>query len=174
MQLQYVLNIQPTKINTQIDWENDIVFAVENDIPAWMDLVSIVVDGFPYLNENEHLEQLKLCIQKRQAMIIRDGDIIIGAIEFNQITGSIDFLGIHPQYKRHDIAKAFLQKLRSKILQDVTVSITTFREGDKADVGYREIFIGIGFAEAELLIEYGYPTQKFTLRKGNLEVGSCE
>ncbi|HIU76985.1 MAG TPA: helix-turn-helix transcriptional regulator [Candidatus Pelethocola excrementipullorum] len=174
LQLRYVLNHQPTKISSEIDWQKDITFAVENDISPWMDLVRLVVDGFPYLNENEYLEQLKLFIQKKQALIMKDGSIIIGAMVFNSETGSIDFLGIHPQYRKKDIAKAFLQKVWDVLLKDIPISITTFREGDKADPGYREIFKKLGFSEAELLIEFGYPTQKLTLQKEDLEVNDCE
>lgn len=174
LQLRYILNHQPTKISSEIDWQKDITFAVENDISAWMDLVRLVVDGFPYLNENEYLEQLKLFIQKKQALIMKDGSIIIGAMVFNSETGSIDFLGIHPQYRKKDIAKAFLQKVWGELLKNIPISITTFREGDKADPGYREIFKKLGFSEAELLIEFGYPTQKLTLQKEDLEVNDCE
>ena len=41
--------------------------------------------------------------------------------------------------------------------------MTTFREGDKADTGYRELLKHLGFAERELLMEFGYPTQRFVL-----------
>lgn len=174
LQLRYVLNKEPTKVCTEIDWQQDILFAIDSDIPAWMDLVHLVVDGFPYLKEDEYLEQLKRCIQKRQALIIKDEATIIGAMAFDDETGSIDFLGVHPQYRKMDIAKAFLQKLWGELLKDAPISITTFREGDKADPGYREVFKKLGFAEAELLIEFGYPTQKLTLHKDNLEVTDCE
>lgn len=67
-----------------------------------------------------------------------------------------------------------MQKAVEELLKDVPISITTFREGDKADLGYREVFQKLGFAEAELLIEFGYPTQKFILRKENFEVNDNE
>lgn len=174
LQLRYVLNKEPTKVCTEIDWQQDILFAADSDIPAWMDLVHLVVDGFPYLKEDDYLEQLKWYIQKKQALIIKDEATIIGAMAFDNETGSIDFLGVHPQYRKRDIAKAFLQKLLGELLKDVPISITTFREGDKADPGYREIFKKLGFAEAELLIEFGYPTQKLILQKEDLEDNDCE
>ena len=43
------------------------------------------------------------------------------------------------------------------------ISMTTYREGDKADTGHRDILKQLGFAERELLIEFGYPTQRFVL-----------
>lgn len=173
LQLRYILNEKPTKLRTQIDWQQDIFFAVNGDIPAWLDLVHLVVDGFPYLKEDEYLEWLKRCIQKKQALIIKDESTIIGAMAFEYETGSINFLGIHPQYQKRDIAKAFLQKLRGELM-NVSISITTFREGDKADLGYREMFKSLGFVEAELLIEFGYPVQKLMLQKEDLEVRDCE
>ena len=43
---------------------------------------------------------------------------------------------------------------------DQDISITTYRKGDRADTGYREELRQLGFAERELLIEFGYPTQR--------------
>ena len=43
------------------------------------------------------------------------------------------------------------------------ISMTTYREDDKADTGHRDILKQLGFAERELLIEFGYPTQRFVL-----------
>ncbi|MEA5137048.1 MAG: GNAT family N-acetyltransferase [Candidatus Fimivivens sp.] len=174
LQLPYVLNKEPTKIETQINWETDITFATNNDIPKWMDFVYLVIDGFPCLDEKEYIEALEKSILKQQAMLLKDKDMVIGAMALNVNAGCIDFLGIHPQYRKNGIAKAFLQKAFSELLKDMAISITTFREGDKADLGYRNAFKKLGFAEAELLVEYGYPTQKFTLKKEDLEVNDCE
>ena len=49
----------------------------------------------------------------------------------------------------------------------IDISVTTFREGDKADTGYRKAYKELGFAEAELLVEFGYPTQKLVLFSKN-------
>lgn len=121
LQLRYILNNQPTKISKEIDWQRDIIFAADNDIPAWMYLLSLVVDGFPCLNENEYLEQLKQCISQKKAMIMKDENTIIGAMVFRGGTGSIDFLGIHPQYSKKDISKAFMQKALGELLKDVPI-----------------------------------------------------
>jgi hypothetical protein len=48
-----------------------------------------------------------------------------------------------------------------KYLPGQEISMTTYREGDKADTGHRDLLKRLGFAERELLIEYGYPTQRF-------------
>ncbi|WMJ82675.1 GNAT family N-acetyltransferase [Oscillospiraceae bacterium LTW-04] len=174
LQLRYILNEEPTKIKAEINWITDITIATINDVQQWMDFVYLVIDGFPCLNEDEYIESLKKAILKKQALLLKDKDIVIGAMVLNVDTGSIDFLGVHPQYRKNGIAKAFLQKAFNELLKDTSISITTFREGDKADPGYRDVFKKLGFAEAELLVEFGYPTQKFTLQKEDLEVNNGE
>ena len=52
-----------------------------------------------------------------------------------------------------------------ELLVNREISITTYREGDRADTGQRREIKGLGFAEAELLVEYGYPTQRFVLKE---------
>ncbi|MGL6197297.1 MAG: GNAT family N-acetyltransferase [Lachnospiraceae bacterium] len=164
LQLKYVLDENPANLNSdEIDIQRDIRFADKGDIPIWMDLVRLVVDGFPYLIEDEYIADLEHYINKQQAFIMKDNNIAIGIMMFNKKTGSIDFLGIHPQYRKQGIAKLFLDKVMNG-LGAGEISITTFREGDKADTGYRKTIKNLGFAEAELLIEFGYPTQKFILR----------
>ena len=139
-------------LDQKIDLEKAIQFASMEDIPKWIELVRLVVDGFPCLEEKQYMEQLKDCIQKKQALILKDNDIAIGIMGITIATGSIDFLGIHPQYRKQGITQAFLKKAISLLITSDEISVTTFREGDKADTGYRNIFKNLGFAEAELLV----------------------
>lgn len=134
-----------------------------------MNLVHLVIDGFPHLNEKEYIEKLQEYIRNRRALILKNTDTAIGIMTFNETAGSIDFLGVHPQYRKKGIAKAFCEKVLYEIMCSSEISITTFREGDKADTGYRKALKRMGFAEAELLVEFGYPTQRFILRKDHLE-----
>lgn len=48
---------------------------------------------------------------------MKDENIVIGTMEFNNETGSINFLGIHPQYRKMDISKAFLFYVKNYINQ---------------------------------------------------------
>ena len=92
-----------------------------------------------------------------------DGSAIIGAAAFSPDRRSIDFLGVHPQYRQHGVARALLAFLLCRHFPNREVSITTFREGDKADTGQRIAYQQLGFREAELLTEFGYPTQRLVL-----------
>lgn len=170
LQLRYSLYEKPANPEKK-EWKDEIVFATQEDIPKWMELVSLVIDGFPHLDEKQYLEQLKEYIRNRRALILKDIDTAIGIMAFNEMTGSIDFLGVHPQYRKRGIAKAFCEKVLYELAHSPQISVTTFREGDKADTGYREIWGGLGFAEAELLVEFGYPTQRFILYREKSEDG---
>lgn len=87
---------------------------------------------------------------------MRDGFTMIGAAAFSYQTGSINFLAVHPQYRHYGIAKAFLDYVMYNLLIGREISITTFREGDKADTGQREECKRLGFAESELLTGFGF------------------
>lgn len=173
LQLRFNLNGNPGNFQEE-NWRERIVPAVESDIPKWMELVSLVIDGFPHLDEEDYVKRLRESVKSRRAMILKDGDVAAGIMVFNEETGSIDFLGVHPLYRKRGIAKAFCEKALYELAHDLEISVTTFREGDRADTGYREGLKELGFAEAELLVEFGYPTQKFVLRKKEKEGGGQE
>ena len=149
--------------NEQGPW--DITLATEEDIPCWMGLVRLVIDGFPNLHEAEYIQVLKQKIQAKEALILKDGKTAVGIMLFSYENGSIDFMGSHPLYRKKGIPRALLDKVMDELLTDREISITTYREGDKADTGQRREIKQLGFAEAELLMEYGYPTQRFILQK---------
>lgn len=162
LQLEFKLNRNPSAPNEAVFWE--ISYAVPEDIPGWMEFASLVIDGFPRFEEKAHLEQVKGYIQRRQALILRDGAAVAGAAAFTDRTGSVDFLAAHPQYRRRGIEKALLDFMARNCFAGPEISVTTFREGDRADTGQRKEYLGLGFAGAELLTAFGYPVQRLVLR----------
>lgn len=160
--LQFEIRLRDTLPETEFT-KDDIRFATTADIADWLELVSFTIDGFPCLDETEYLDNLRHFISERRALILRNDDMAIGIMAFSYETGSIDFMAVHPQYRRLGTTKVFLDKLMDEILLGRELSITTFRAGDRADTGYREELSRLGFAERELLVEFGYPTQRFVL-----------
>ncbi len=75
----------------------------------------------------------------------------------------IDFLGISPQHRKWGIAELFLRELADRYLPGREISMTTYREHDRADTGWRAGLKRLGFEEREKLVEFGYPTQRFVL-----------
>ncbi len=160
LQLEFTLNKHPTAPDTILQ---EISYASPADLPDWMNFITLVIDGFPCLDERSHLEQVRRHIQRREALIMRDGPAVIGAAAFSRRTGSVGFLAAHPQYRHYGVTKSLLDFMTSNLFTGREISITTFREGDKADPGQREEYKRLGFAESELLTEFGYPAQRLIL-----------
>lgn len=165
LQLRYDFNGDSERsVKEYVRW--DIKWARFDDIPEWMELVRLCVDGYPFLDEQAYLNVLKNYICKKQACIIRDGNQIVGNMLFSYDSGRIDFIGVHPLYRRKKLIEMLLDKAINELssLKKET-SITTYRDGDKADTGYRKTIQMFGFTESDFLVEFGYPTQKFVYNK---------
>lgn len=158
--LQLRFHLQKEVETTQFT-SADVRLAEEGDIPAWMALVKMVVDGYPHWDEADYFHKLQRSVEKKEALILMAGRIAAGIMAFSREAGSIEFMGVHPQYRHCGIPRIFLEKLIDEYLPRREISMTTFRENDKADPGYRELLKQLGFAERELLVEFGYPTQRF-------------
>ncbi len=170
LQLRFSLN---RKLFEKSFTKDNISLAERTDIHEWMELMRLVIDGYPVMNEDDYLNEIMKCIDEQRALVLKYGEILIGAMTFSYDSGSIEFLGIHPQYRRHGIHRLFLEVLLETYLSGKEISMTTFREGDKADTGHREMLKQLGFAERELLTEFGYPTQRFALSPEEMEKLEC-
>ena len=157
----------------KMDFTKDsIKFATLDDVDDWMELVNLTIDGYPCMNKAEYIENLHQYIADKKALILRDYGLAIGIMGFSADTGRIDFFAVHPQYRNLGITNLFLDKLVDELLYGREITLTTYREGDKADTGYRKEYCQLGFAERELLVEYGYPTQRLVLLPENKEEAS--
>ena len=166
LQLRFTLHRNTSKTELTKD---DICIAEKADISAWMDLMRLVIDGYPVMDEADYLSKLIIAINEKRALVLKDNGVLIGAMAFSSQSGCIDFLGVHPQYRNKGIQRLFLEALLETYLPGQEICTTTFREGDKADTGYRNLLKQLGFAERELLVEFGYPTQRFVLSPGHKE-----
>ena len=166
LQLRFTLHRNTSKTELTKD---DICIAEKADISAWMDLMRLVIDGYPVMDEADYLSKLVIAINEKRALVLKDNGVLIGAMAFSSQSGCIDFLGVHPQYRNKGIQRLFLEALLETYLPGQEICTTTFREGDKADTGYRNLLKQLGFAERELLVEFGYPTQRFVLSPGHKE-----
>lgn len=166
LQLRFTLHRNTSKTELTKD---DICIAEKADVSAWMDLMRLVIDGYPVMDEADYLSKLITAINEKHALVLKDNGVLIGAMLFSYQSGCIDFLGVHPQYRNKGIQKLFLEALLETYLPNQEICTTTYREGDKADTGYRNLLKQLGFAERELLVEFGYPTQRFVLSPGHKE-----
>lgn len=170
LQLRFTLRGEPSAPDILVP---GISFVTLEEIPRWMEFAALVIGGFPCFDQAEHRERLRDYIHRKQALMAWDRETVIGAAAWSGQTGSIDFLAVHPQYRHHQIGNALLDSILP-VMAGREITITTFRVGDKADTGQRAAYQQLGFAEAELLTEYGYPVQRMRLslaRGSNLGKG---
>lgn len=170
LQLRFTLHGEPSAPDILVP---GISFVTLEEIPRWMEFADLVIGGFPCFDQAEHRERLRDYIHRKQALMAWDREAVIGAAAWSGQTGSIDFLAVHPQYRHHQIGNALLDSILPA-MAGREITITTFRAGDKADTGQRAAYQQLGFAEAELLTEYGYPVQRMRLslaRDSNLGKG---
>lgn len=160
LQFAMCLDGEPAAMDLE---ERDVSAATPADMDDWMELARLTVDGYPCLNEAEYRGNLYRHISSGQAFILRDEGRAAGVLAFTAEKGWIDFLAVHPQYRSLGIAGILLNRLRAELPRGAEISVTTYREGDRADTGYRKAYLRLGFEERELLTEYGYPTQRFVL-----------
>lgn len=160
LQLRFTLHRDATIMEFTKD---SIRLARNTDIGDWMDLMRLVIDGYPVMDEKDYLKKLEESIIENRALVLKDGNILIGAMAFTYTPGNIEFWGVHPQYRNRGIQKLFLDALLEIYLPGQEIYTTTYREEDKADTGHRDMLLQLGFAERELLLEFGYPTQRFVL-----------
>jgi AraC-like DNA-binding protein len=140
--------------------KREIRLATEADIPMWMELVRLVVDGFPCLEEEEHIRALTRRIRENGAFVMEENSYAIAAMLISRGEGSIDFLGVHPLFRGQGIMKRMVNRALYELNDHQLITTTTFRAGDRADTGHRKALLSLGFAEAEMMTEFGYPTQK--------------
>ena len=168
LQLRFTLHRSMSAVEFTMQ---DIRLARREDIPDWMNLMRLVIDGYPVMDENDYSAKLEESIDEKRALVLKAGNVLIGAMAFTYSPGSIEFLGVHPQYRNRGIQRLFLDALLETYLPGQEISTTTYRDRDKADTGHRDLLLQLGFAEKELLTEFGYPTQRFVLSPQKQEDG---
>lgn len=160
LQLRFTLHRKMTAMEFTIQ---DIRLAEKKDITDWMNLMRLVINGYPVMDEDDYLAKLEESIDEKCALVLRDETTLVGAMAFTYSLGSIEFLGVHPQYRNRGLQRLFLDVLLEIYLPGQEISTTTYRDRDKADTGHRDMLLQLGFAEKELLTEFCYPTQRFVL-----------
>lgn len=145
----------------------EAVYGKPSDIDSWMNLVNNVSWNFPGLETQEKIQEHKETVlrfmSKKQALCIKDKDEIVGVILFSRGHNMICCLAVSPEYRRCGIGSILLKKAISELNPYKDITVSTFRENDSKGAAPRALYKKFGFAEDELIEEFGYPNQKFVL-----------
>lgn len=145
-----------------------LTYGTPADIDRWMALVERVRWNFPGLETPEAMDDHKNTVlrfmARGEAVCMKDGEEIAGVLLFSSKHSMICCLAVSPDYRRRGAASAMLTEALSKLDRSRDISVSTFREGDPWGTAPRALYKKFGFVEDELIIELGYPCQKFILK----------
>jgi ribosomal protein S18 acetylase RimI-like enzyme len=138
-----------------------IRFAQNNDINNWMELLELVKDNFPGLDIDEYKIGLSTRILEQSALVAKEDNMLIGALLFSKESKELEFLAIHPQYRREGTATALIRHMFALFPKDSCFTVRTYREDDPKGKPAVELYKRIGFIPGELITVFDYPCKKF-------------
>ncbi|MGM0240895.1 hypothetical protein [Enterococcus sp. AZ103] len=130
-----------------------------------LNLMKQIKDGFPYLS----LEQLKKVILRKMAtreiVVAFLENTVVGLMIVDLKASSIELLDSLPTLWEWDIERLLLDFARENFLFTSNfLSITSFREKDKLDIGRRERLLRLNFIPTKKSVNFSYPTEDFLLK----------
>ena len=137
------------------------------DITSWMKLVKEVKWNFPGLETEEAFEEHKKTVMKfisqKRALCVKEQGEVVGVLLFSRKYNMICCLAVKPEFRNRGIASMLIKKAFNELDSDKDIVVSTFREGDDKGAAARAFYKKFGFVEGELIEEFGYPCQVFTL-----------
>lgn len=138
-----------------------------SDIDSWMQLVRKVSWNFPGLETEQSIEEHKKTVLEfmndKRALCVKNEKDIVGVLLYSRKYNMICCLAVDPDYRKMGIASMLLKEALSKLDRTKDITVSTFRENDVKGIAPRRLYKKFGFAEDELIEEFGYPNQRFVL-----------
>ncbi len=140
-------------------------FAEQSDVEEWIRLVDIVKDNFPGLVMQDYCQTLVKNINRQSAICVKHKETIVGILIYSLKQKTLSCMAVHPGHRKMGIATAMIEKMITMFPKNSEIWVTTFREDDPKGYAPRALYKKMGFVEDELVMEFGYPNQKFIFRK---------
>lgn len=137
-------------------------------LESCISFAEIIRKDFPGMDSKE--AQNSCCdtiishMKEQNAVCAADGNMIVGLLLFSEKERKINFLAVHPEYRRQKIASEMLQLMLSKLPDSRMVTVDTFREGDGMGEAARKFYESLGFIPSGMGFYKNYPVQTFVLK----------
>ncbi len=146
-----------------------VVYAKEDNLSSWMNMIEVVKWNFPGLETKEKVQEymntVKKNINKGTAICALFGNMVVGCLLFSVKYNMLCCMAVHPEFRRKCIATRMFEMMLEKMDKDRVIVVETFREDDVKGIAPRAFYKKMGFEEGELcLFENTYPEQKFYYR----------
>lgn len=137
------------------------VFGEKGDFESWIELVKLVSGNFPGLDLKCYKDVLIEKIEKKETLVVKDGEKVVGALAFSYEEKELSFLAVHPEYRQENIGTELVKKFASLFEVGTKLSVITYRDGDIKGEGARKLYKKAGFSEEDLITVFDYPCQEF-------------
>lgn len=126
------------KENVVVESDIDIGFAKLRDLDSWMDLIKPMSWNFPGIETEEQLTAYQTVVIKKinrnTAICAKHNDKVVGILLFSVKQNTLGCMGVHPEYRKKNIATRMIQLMMENLDPNRAVSVTTFRDGDKKEL----------------------------------------
>lgn len=138
-------------------------FPTAGDIPAIVSLAEELQEYFPGFNRRDFEHSIAEKLHKNEILIIRCNGKLAGCAAFSHERSEIDFLAVHPDFRRRGVASRLLISAMAEFPAGTRLSVISYRSGDPLGAGARRLYQRLGFCEGELLTAFGYPCQRLSV-----------
>ncbi|MDH6457548.1 ribosomal protein S18 acetylase RimI-like enzyme [Fusobacterium sp. PH5-7] len=137
------------------------VFGEKGDFESWIELVKLVSGNFPGLDLKCYKDVLIEKIEKKETLVVKEGEKVVGALAFSYEEKELSFLAVQPEYRQENIGTELVKKFASLFEVGTKLSVITYRDGDIKGEGARKLYKKAGFSEGDLITVFDYPCQEF-------------
>lgn len=106
------------------------VFGEKGDFESWIELVKLVSGNFPGLDLKCYKDVLIEKIEKKETLVVKEGEKVVGALAFSYKEKELSFLAVHPEYRQENIGTELVKKFASLFEVGTKLSVITYRDGD--------------------------------------------
>lgn len=139
----------------------EAVFGEKNDFKSWVELVKLVSGNFPGLDLECYKNILIEKMEKRETIVVKENEKVVGALVFSYVEQEISFLAVHPEYRNKGIGLELIKKVISLFPIGTKLVVITYRAGDEKGRNARKLYKKAGFSEGNLITVFDYPCQEF-------------
>ena len=129
--------------------------------------------NFPGLETEEGLSDYRNTVlkfmKKRQAICVKEDGGIKGVMLFSRGRNMICCLAVSPEFRRRGVASILMDEALRELDRTKEILVSTFRAEDEKGGAPRALYEKYGFVPDALIMEMGYPNQKYVLHPEGAE-----
>ena len=144
-------------------------YLAEKGSGGWMELVGRVRTLFPGLDgENalaDHRRQLSGFISRKEALVVKDKDILRGGVLFSRRDNEICFLAVDGRYRRLGLGTKLISAALEQLDTGRGITLYTYTRQYKNGAAARAFYQKLGFVPGKTTTIFGRQVQQFVLKK---------